>query len=121
MNNKILIKIDVTKINKDKIKERRYMKDGVEVVAKEYEMECVPLKEPKFIKRGTATNGEEWQLLKTGFVVEKKDKDSKDEPDVFLGDGLEFEKIHANSANIPTETIEEVEYPKDENSIEIPF
>lgn len=119
MNNKILIKIDVTKINKDKIKERRYMKDGVEVIAKEYEFECVPRKEPKFIKRGTATNGEEWQLLKTSFIVEKKD--NKDEPDVFLGDGLEFQKIHANSANIPTETIEEVEYPKDDSSDLIPF
>lgn len=118
MKNKILAKIDVTKINKSKIIDRKYTKDGVEVTAKEYEFEIVPLKEPKFIKRGTTEAGENWQLLKTGFIVEKKS--SKEEPDVFLGDALEFEKVETNAVNIDVETIEEVELPKDEDT-DIPF
>lgn len=116
MKNKILAKIDVTKINKSKIVDRKYTKDGVEITAKEYEFEIVPLKEPKFIKRGTTEAGENWQLLKTGFITEKKS--NKEDPDVFLGDALEFEKVEANAVNIDTETVEEVENKSDDD---IPF
>lgn len=121
MKNKIIVKIDVTKISKDKIKDRKYTnKDNVEVVAKEYDFEIVPLKSPKFIKRGKTQDNEEWQLLKTGFVVEKKA--NKEDPDVFLGDALEFEKIEQNASNIPSETYEEVTYEKEEDKGEdIPF
>lgn len=121
MKNKILVKIDVTKISKDKIKDRKYVnKDNVEVIAKEYDFEIVPLKNPKFVKKGKTQDNEEWQLLKTGFVVEKKS--NKEDPDIFLGDALEFEKIESNATNIPSETYEEVVYEKEDSVVEdIPF
>lgn len=86
---KVEITLDVSKINKEKIRERTYKdKEGKEVTAKEYKISLVGLKEKKFV-----TKGDGWEMYKTHFVVEKKD--NKDEPDNFIGSGFVFEKNNA--------------------------
>lgn len=104
----IEITLDITKINKDKITERKYKdKEGVEHTAKEYKMKIVPLKEKKFI-----TKGEGWEMFKTHFVVEKKD--NKEEEDNFIGNGFEFRR--EEKAEIPQPEVED-----DINPDSIPF
>ncbi len=107
---KILITLDLSKINKSKITPRTFTnKDGQEITAKDYKMEVIPLKESKVVKQGDG-----WNLVKTHFIVEgqtKEERDNKKES-VFIGDGLQF---------VDT-TSQEIEYPN-EGSIDeqIPF
>jgi len=86
---KIPFTIDLTKIDKSRIVERKYTdKEGVERVAKEYKGELVPLKEPKFITEGS------WgRMFKTHFIVQAQTKEERaaKAPSVFLGDGFKFE------------------------------
>lgn len=87
--NKINITIDVSKIDKSKIVDRKFTtKDGQEVVIKEYKMELIQLKEPKFVKEGDT-----YKMIKTHFVKESQTKEEKAEkrPDNFIGDGFVFE------------------------------
>lgn len=110
----IEITIDVSKINKAKIKERKFTnKDGQEVTVKEYKMKVVPLKAEKFIKKGTTSEGKEWTLLKTHFVTESKD--NKEEADNFLGDGVEFR--YSEDTEVEVETVSS----DDINPEDIPF
>jgi len=86
--NKISVTIDVSKINKDKITERKFTnKDGEEITVKEYKIDVIQLREPKHIKELADTN-----MVKTHFVVEaqtKQEREAKAES-VFLGDGIQF-------------------------------
>lgn len=87
---KLILKIDLSKIEKSKIKERKFTdKQGVEHVAKEYTMELVELKAPKFV-----TQGEEWEMVKTHFLVDPQTKEEREakKQSNFLGDGIVFNK-----------------------------
>jgi hypothetical protein len=73
MNERIKISIDVTKVPKDKITERRFTNSqGHEVVARELKAEVVPLNEPKVIK-----TGDTWELWKTHFVALEQTQEEK--------------------------------------------
>lgn len=90
----IKITLDVSKINKSKIVERKYTnKDGQEVCVKEYKTELVELREPKLIKDGGT-----WKLMKTHFLVEEQTKQEKADKvkNVFVGDGFTFTTTGAN-------------------------
>lgn len=107
------ITLNLSKISKDRITERTYKdKDGVEQTVKELKIRVVPLKEKKFI-----TKGDTWEMYKTHFVVEKKN--SKEEPDVFIGDGFTFETINQE---VNTKPQSAPDYPtEDINVDDIPF
>ncbi len=84
--------IDLAKIDKSKIVERKYKtKDGVEHTAKEYTLKLVPLKAPKFIKEGVA-NGKGWTMTKTHFLAETQTKEERErqEKSNIVGDGIQF-------------------------------
>lgn len=105
------ITLNVSKINKDKIISRSYTNnEGTEVTVKEYKVKLVPLKERKFV-----TKGDGWEMFKTHFVVESKSK--KEDPDNFVGEGFEFEKVEQkNNAHREPEEGAETISPDD-----IPF
>ncbi len=82
--------IDLSKIDKSKIKERKFTdKQGVEHTAKEYSMELIELKAPKFVSQG-----KDWELIKTHFIVDQQTKEEREakKPSNFIGDGLVFNK-----------------------------
>lgn len=84
--------IDLAKIDKSKIVERKYKtQDGVEHTAKEYNLDLVPLKAPKFIKEGVA-NGKGWTMTKTHFLAESQTKEQREkkEKSNIVGDGIQF-------------------------------
>lgn len=88
--NKLILKVDLTKLDKSKIKERKYTdKNGAEQVAKEYTMELIELKAPKFV-----TQGKDWEMVKTHFLVDPQSKEEREakKPSNFLGDGVVFNK-----------------------------
>lgn len=92
-NMKLNIRLNVSKINKDKIFEKKYKdKDGNDVVEKLYNMDVIPLKERKMISQGDG-----WTMYKTHFVVEKQTKEEKDaqKQSNFIGEGFEFESNRA--------------------------
>ena len=99
MQNKIIIRLDLTKIDKSRIVERKYKnKDGVEVVSKDYEVEVIPLNpaQQTFIAEG---NG--WKLLKTHFVTDSATKEERAQKKKMktIGDGKQF--IHDNDSVTP--------------------
>jgi len=102
---KISIKLDLAKVDKSRIVPRSFQtKEGEEVVAKEYAISVVPLKEPKLIKEGAT-----WKMWKKYFVVEEHSKEEREggKKDVFLGDGIVFESIGGTQS---TGTDEEVPF-----------
>lgn len=86
---KINLSIDVSKIDKNKIIEKKYKdKNGQEVVQKIYKMVVVPLKEKKFLAQS-----DKWLVYKTHFVAEHQTAEdrAKDLPTNYIGEGLDFE------------------------------
>lgn len=85
---KISITIDINKIPKGRLVERAYTdQKGGEVVARELNMELVPLREPKTIK-----TGETWKMVKTHFVSlaqTKEERASKTKTPI-IGSGITF-------------------------------
>lgn len=86
--NKINITLNLTKINKSKITDRTYKdKDGNDVTEKNYKIEVIELKNPKFVAQGDT-----WVMNKTHFVVEaqtKEERNSNVEAN-YVGEGFEF-------------------------------
>lgn len=85
---KISVTLDLSKIDKDKMTERKYTnRDGKEVVIQEYKFDLVPLKTPKFIK-----DGGKWTMEKTHFAAEAQTKEERmaGEKSTFIGDGFIF-------------------------------
>jgi len=88
MNQRISITLDVSKIDKTKITERKFKdKQGVEQTIKELKLDIVPLKEEKILK-----DGETWTLVKTHFVSMQQSKEdrAKGTKSVIIGDGIEI-------------------------------
>lgn len=82
------ITLDLSKINKSKINERKYTnKDGVEVTAKEYKLDLVMLKQPKQVAQGDT-----WTMNKIGFLAEAQTKEERmnKEKSTIVGDVFSF-------------------------------
>jgi len=102
---KILATIDLTKIDKSRIKERTYTNQaGEEITAKEYDFEVIQLKDKKLIKDGGT-----WKLMKTHFIVQGQTKEEREAKadSVFIGDGKVFE----NDAPVSGEPLKDNEVP----------
>lgn len=100
---KYTTKLDVTKINKDKIVSRTFTnKQGQEITAKEIELEIVPIKDPKEI----FNKGDGRRLMKVGFISEKsiKNEDGTYTNGTILGDVTEWQ-------DVPTVGDTGIEYP----------
>jgi hypothetical protein len=81
------ISIDVTKIQKDRLRENKFTtKKGEEVKQTLCDIVCVPI-EKKLIKEGDT-----YKMYKVGFVVEKG---GKEENTNILGDVMEFENTES--------------------------
>jgi len=110
MENKIIVKIDLNKINKSKIEERNYTTDaGVVVNQKLYSMELIPT------MAKTIKETDKYSLVKKYFVAEGQTKEERTNKvkTPILGDGLIFEnKVEQKS--------DAIDYPQDETG-EIPF
>jgi len=92
---KFTFKIDLTKINKDRIITRQFQNQaGETVTVKEYEFEAVP-KTSSMIKEGDS-----WQLWKTGFISGKsiKQENGSYSKEPIFGDVLEFRSKDNGSA-----------------------
>lgn len=108
---KFNISIDVSKIQKDRLRKNSFTTKDGEVNQTLCDIVGIPLKEKKLIKEGTT-----YKMYKTGFVVEKG---TKEETTNILGDVMEFENSADQSKNQEKEfsvSANEV----DENS-DIPF
>lgn len=96
-------KIDVLKINKEKIIERTFVnKEGKNVTVKELELEIVPRKEQKEIYN----KGDGTRLMNVGFISEKsiKNEDGTYTNGTILGDVTEWQ-------DVPTVAGTDIEYP----------
>lgn len=101
MNEKILLTIDLSKIEKARIVERRYMdKTNNEVIEKNYEFEIVPMKVPKVIKDSPT-----WQIVKTHFVAEGQTKEERaaKKATKFMGSGRMFRSGDKEPIGYPTD------------------
>lgn len=88
MNQKITVKIDVSKIDKTKIVSRTWTdKEGQSRTVKELVLDIVPLNETKLLK-----DGDTYQLFKTHFVAEqqtKQEREAKSRSKI-IGEGTMF-------------------------------
>lgn len=120
---KITVTIDLTKINKSRIQERKYTnKAGEEVTVKEYSMEVVPLKQPRALKKadGTLIEGATWQLMETHFACEAQTKAEREanKETVYIGKGTQLQDKVVVSTNEPALP----DFPEEEiNPEDIPF
>lgn len=98
MENKIIVKIDLSKINKSKIEDKSYKNEaGFEVKQKMYSMELIPT------MTKTIKEADTYKLVKKYFVAEgqtKEERTNKTKTPI-LGDGLIFEnkgeKVEVNT------------------------
>jgi len=87
---KITVNIDLTKIDKTRIVERKYTNAaGVEITAKEYKMDVVEVKPENF---KTIASGDTWALVKKFFVADSPTKEERaaQTKTNFVGDGVVF-------------------------------
>jgi hypothetical protein len=88
--NKISITIDTTKVTKEKIITRVYNDgQGHEVIAKDYKLDIVPLREEKVVWSGADS-----EMVKVGFVAEAptdEEKKAKTKTKI-IGSAIEFRK-----------------------------
>lgn len=115
MKDKIIITIEVNKIDKNKIVSRTYQNSqGETVTVKELKLEIIPLNETKFIKEG-----DNYRLFKTHFVAEQltaEERTNKVKSKI-LGSGVMFK-----SKEVKIEQEPPIEYPEEQIGPEdIPF
>ena len=87
---KITVTVDLTKIDKTRIVERKYTNaDGVEMTAKEYKMDVGEVRPENF---KTIASGETWALVKKFFVADSPTKEERaaQTKTNFVGDGVVF-------------------------------
>lgn len=90
---KLIAKIDVTKINKTKIVERKYTNSsGQEVVAKELDLELIKQDSDKHKFIAKSSTGS--TLMKVGFIAEKsvKKEDGTYENGNIIGEIMEWKE-----------------------------
>ena len=110
------VKIDVSKINKNNILERKFKnKAGELITVRELECEIKDVKEEKVLH--TTDKGK--QLVKVGFISEKSFQDASGQwqNGTILGDVTEW-----RDSIKETSKTDDIEYPEDEiNQEDIPF
>ena len=114
---KIMITIDLNKIDEKRINTRTYTnKAGEEITVREYRMEIIPLKEKKLIK-----TGDTWKLDKTHFVCDKQTKEERKEKKEtnFLGEGMQFSRLE--DIDLSQDKEEEIQTEEDVFVEELPF
>lgn len=113
---KLKLKIDVTKIPREKIIERHYTnKVGHEVVVKEVSFEAVPKSEPKMIKEGDT-----WQLWETHFITIEQTKEEREQKlkGIIVGNAVMFKERKVEAEDVS----QDIPYPEEELSADsIPF
>jgi hypothetical protein len=86
---KIMITLDLSKLDKSKIIEKTYKnKNGEEVKQKLYKFDVVELNQQKVV-----ASGDTWKMIKTHFCSEpqtKEEREAKKET-IYLGEGCSFE------------------------------
>lgn len=85
---KISITLDVSKIDKSKIIERRFTNNqGHEVIVKELKLDIIPLRETKLIREG-----DNWNMYKTHFVAIPQTKEERENKvkSLIIGNGIMF-------------------------------
>jgi len=101
---KFSIAIDVSKIQKDRLRKNSFTtKDGKEVNQTLCDVVGIPLKEKKLIK-----TGDTWKMYKSGFLAEKG---GKEETTNTLGDIMEFENTTPDKIEYPTEEVNPEDIP----------
>lgn len=106
MKEKIIIKLDVSKIDKTKIKTETFTtRDGETVTKKILDLEVVPLNEIRLLK-----DGDTYQVFKTHFVSETRTKEevANKIKSKIIGDGIMFK-------NKEVKKVEEDIMPESEN------
>jgi hypothetical protein len=86
MKEKITISIDVTKIDKSKIVDRKYTnKEGKEVLQRLYKLDIIPVKDERMVKDGGT-----WKIVKTHFVAESQTPEERKTKTkgIIIGDGV---------------------------------
>lgn len=129
---KINITLDINAISRDKIVEREIKTQNGPRTVREYKITIMPLKEKKFVTQGFTKDGlRAWKMYKTHFVTEAKSH--KDEEDVFVGSGFDFEFVDNDVEQKPVaktqstpkpwkKTEDQLEYPKEDiNPDDVPF
>jgi hypothetical protein len=115
---KFTIKLDVTKLNKDKF--RTYeKKDGTKVIEASVDVVVMDESKHKVITKadGTPIQGDGWRLEKVGFLVETQSKEEKSNgvKDNFVGDVTEFKNTDSQTKVDKSDGVDEI------NSEDIPF
>jgi len=98
---KILLTLDVSKIDKTRINNRKYTnKEGEEVSVSEITLEVVPIKEPQVIK-----DTDKYTLKKTHFAVHSSTKEERDGgyKSAYVGNGVQFTNKNEYVPNSPKE------------------
>ena len=112
--NKLNITLNLSKVDKTRIIERMYKdENGNDVIAKDYKVEAIELKQSKLVAEGPT-----WKLNKTHFVVDAQTKEEKEQkkPSNYVGEGFTFEsKGSPEAQNAPIKVVD------DETGAEIPF
>ena len=99
---KITVNIDLTKIDKTRIVERKYTNAaGVEITAKEYKMDVVEVKPENF---KTIASGDTWALVKKFFVADSPTKEERaaQTKTNFVGDGVVFVDLQPQDTAQPS-------------------
>lgn len=113
---KISLQLNLSKIDKNKIKTRTYTnKDGEEISVKEYNCDLLELKVPRVIKTGDG-----WVMKKTHILVESQTKEERasGKKSATIGNGIMFDRTE----NVQTEEPSSVDYPEDDiDADDIPF
>lgn len=106
---KISITIDVMRIPREKIVERRYHdKANREFICKDLKLDIVPLNEPKMLKEG-----ENWQLWRTHFVAiqaTKEDREAK-RKSVIVGSAIMFKEKKVEDGGAPADEVDPADIP----------
>lgn len=98
---KYSIRLDLTKIDKTKIKDTEFTtKDGTVVKQKTYDMDLVFLNDPKLIK-----NTDRYQMVKVAFMSDPsvKNPDGSYAKGTILGDAFEFRNVDNGSTYQPVQ------------------
>lgn len=117
MNEKINVRIDVSKIDKSKIISRTFKnKVGENVTVKELSLDIVPLKETKLLK-----DGDTYQLFKTHFVSIQQTKEEREAKikSTIIGEGTMFKNKAKSEEEIQME--QEAKENKEEVDDGMPF
>jgi hypothetical protein len=120
---KFTIKLDVTKLNKDKF--RTYnRKDGTKVIEASIDVVVMDADKHKVIVKGDGTpvQGDGWRLEKVGFLAETPTKEEKANmaDSNFVGDVTEFKNTGESQTDKKVDSSDGVDSPLEDDG-NIPF